>query len=350
MPIKFRCDKCRQFLGISRNLAGQIVDCPTCGRSTRVPSLDGTREPISNEAAPLKPDSSLLSALDQLADLGKRSKTQASDVTVADDKPHAIVVQPSEREVPVDPPPQALPKQSRERAPSAQSAINPSVLEELAETAPIESVVEPRNAMSAALIGGACLAGAALFVGGWFVGQRGFAESESGPKPEDQPTERSIPESVPVPVLSGVKGRVTYRKQESDCLPDRGSRVIIWPVGFGPAKPWKADGFRPGDPEPLTEAVRKKLQDAGGDLVVTAEDGTFRAALPTAGDFEILILSRFGGQGIDGQGITAAQSARLKVCFAEPRRLVGKAQFRLIRMKYRGQGQHLFDQVFEVLD
>ncbi|MBC8290234.1 MAG: hypothetical protein H8E37_07945 [Planctomycetes bacterium] len=69
MPIKFRCHHCRQFLGISRAQAGGIVDCPTCGRTIRVPDLDGTVSPLPRPG--LDPqDSKLAAALSELASIG----------------------------------------------------------------------------------------------------------------------------------------------------------------------------------------------------------------------------------------------------------------------------------------
>lgn len=69
MPIKFRCQHCRQFLGISRAQAGSIVDCPTCGRTIRVPALDGTVAPLPSPGLDPK-DSKLAAALDELASIG----------------------------------------------------------------------------------------------------------------------------------------------------------------------------------------------------------------------------------------------------------------------------------------
>ena len=68
MPIKFRCPHCEQFLGISRSRAGAVTDCPMCGRSIRVPLLDGSVEPLEDPQLNLQ-DRGLASALDKLAAL-----------------------------------------------------------------------------------------------------------------------------------------------------------------------------------------------------------------------------------------------------------------------------------------
>lgn len=66
MPIKFRCQHCRQFLGISRAKAGEVFDCPTCGWTLRVPELDGTIKPLPGPGLDMG-DSKLAQALDELA-------------------------------------------------------------------------------------------------------------------------------------------------------------------------------------------------------------------------------------------------------------------------------------------
>jgi hypothetical protein len=69
MPIKFRCQHCDQLMGISHSKAGEIVDCPTCGLSVRVPGLDGQIAPIPQPRLNLK-DADLTNALDELAGIG----------------------------------------------------------------------------------------------------------------------------------------------------------------------------------------------------------------------------------------------------------------------------------------
>lgn len=40
MPIRFRCEHCKQLLGIARRKAGSHVNCPTCQRQVLVPAQD----------------------------------------------------------------------------------------------------------------------------------------------------------------------------------------------------------------------------------------------------------------------------------------------------------------------
>lgn len=58
MPIKFRCQHCQQFLGISRGQAGGITDCPACGRMIRIPDLDGRTRPLPEDLPESKPAAS----------------------------------------------------------------------------------------------------------------------------------------------------------------------------------------------------------------------------------------------------------------------------------------------------
>lgn len=53
MPIRFRCGKCNQLLGISRRKAGTVVRCPTCATEVVVPNPEaGSLPGPEDEQAP----------------------------------------------------------------------------------------------------------------------------------------------------------------------------------------------------------------------------------------------------------------------------------------------------------
>ncbi len=43
MPIRFRCEHCKQLMSITRKKAGLLTQCPKCGEETRVPELHETK-------------------------------------------------------------------------------------------------------------------------------------------------------------------------------------------------------------------------------------------------------------------------------------------------------------------
>lgn len=361
MPIKFRCQSCRQFLGISRSKAGQIVDCPTCGRATRVPNLDGSREPVPSRPELDSADSSLMSALDQLAELGRdapRPEARPDTAATASAEAHVeahesaepIALQPL-APVEVVEPPQTEPGLPG-TAPRDATEDSADVLQKLAATASgeadqpaVDGPATPAALLIGALVGGLGLA----FAAGWWFGGQQSAQPERQPVAEKGKADQQVGSGVPA-AIDGIAGRVTYRRAESPCVADRGSRVIAWPVEGGDGPLLDSDGFRAGDPEQSTADATKKLKEAGGVMAIVDKDGLFQAPLPSGGDYEVLVLSRFGGRLADDAGMSPAHLARLKTRFSDPLRLVGRTQFRLFRLKYRGEGQQLLDHVFEVAD
>ena len=46
-PIKFRCFRCNQLLGVSRTKAGEVVSCPKCAAELIVPELEEVAQQLS---------------------------------------------------------------------------------------------------------------------------------------------------------------------------------------------------------------------------------------------------------------------------------------------------------------
>ena len=139
MPIKFRCAHCRQFLGIADSQAGEIVDCPTCGRSVRVPRSDGSVEPLP-ELRLNTGDRQLNAALQELAAIDPAAivplEESASDFIAEQIRsPHDADLQPVDA-VAVD-------THSTQCAVSAEAIARPSVKPiDLTENSSAESLTE----------------------------------------------------------------------------------------------------------------------------------------------------------------------------------------------------------------
>ena len=133
MPIKFRCTKCKQFLGISREKAGAVVDCPTCGRTIRVPSLDGSVAPVPEPKLEVD-DPRLSEALDELAALGSGVENKPKESTSLPTTDSESAVQSS---VPSADPPAA--EAARQTAAVTDRVEPPSVEESRSNSQPVDS-------------------------------------------------------------------------------------------------------------------------------------------------------------------------------------------------------------------
>ncbi len=146
MPIKFRCQYCRQMLGISRTRAGALVDCPRCGRSLRVPQIDGAETQAGTATDPVGMqrgrDVDLIDALQSLAELSQDlfpaavanagAANAASDLLSTDVQSEShdsdrlrIVPLTNVRETPVNEPPSIESGQAPESAVPSPTGLRP---------------------------------------------------------------------------------------------------------------------------------------------------------------------------------------------------------------------------------
>lgn len=49
MPIRWRCEHCKQLIGIARRKAGAVVHCPTCAQALVVPTPEDDSPPAAEE-------------------------------------------------------------------------------------------------------------------------------------------------------------------------------------------------------------------------------------------------------------------------------------------------------------
>ena len=372
MPIKFRCQHCRQFLGISRDQAGTVTDCPTCGRTIRIPHLDGSVDPLPNPELDLG-DSHLASALDKLAGI-EEGAGQASDFEdetrpVPDKTPKKVVaerlhVSPAVVEVTPEVVPAA---ESSQEAPAQvvvtdekKKASRPSTpppvpdlspLDELARQAP-PAVLRSTSRDSVArrvIIGVIALT---LLAVGFTAGRLSAPGVSSEPDVEqssDHEVNR-IPEAGgPVPKVHedalALTGRITYVSASGDTHPDSGARVLVLPSERSGSSKLPIDGFRSGAEASDVELARVLAQSAGGGFDFADADGQFQITLAKAGEYQVLMMSRYQPRE-DTTPLTPDVRQLLEKYFDRPDQLLGQTEFHVSSFRYRGEGSAPRDYTF----
>lgn len=368
MPIKFRCPHCRQFLGISRSKAGALTDCPTCGRTIRIPDLDGTVKPVPGPALNLG-DSELAGALDALARLdapaeGKappRGETGPPPISVKAIDIQELEPVPVAEPVEVEP---ALPAEpaasSRSHAgPHAAGTVKPSAdaLDELIRLDPAAAVGESASRrtvskMSALLVivVGIFVFGIGVITGRLTAPSAGPDKPTSlagGPSPEEQASSTPADEIPPEPDgerIPALSGRLTYASQ-SGVEPDRGARVIVFPKERQGTARLPVVGFRAGA-DPADQALaRTSIRALGGDYATADEEGRYTVRLGAAGEYRVLFLSRF--QPRDESGfLEPALQETLASYFDRPAALIGPVAYEFTEFTFRGDAAVPQDHVF----
>ena len=355
LPIKFRCNYCRQFLGISRAQAGGVVDCPTCGRSIRVPLLDGTVQPMLVPELN-REDSHLSRALDELARLVDApiptlvpSTTARSelDENEAENQIPQPLPEPIPIEVPLLPTPVIVrpPVDATLGTPNESSVANErSLLAELASLSNGASVDEPGENLAfpeprakgrrtnsttrsiptyVFLIFGVFLAG--------MLTERFLRVIESlSVKQAPAVAEQLVPNTE-----NGLTGRITFRSKEGDSQPDRGARVIVFPNRRTGNNKLSVAGFRPSDGPSDQQAASEAIKAVGGAVATVDERGSFRIPVE-AGSYRMLILSHF--QPRDASDSDPVLDKLLSEYFENPGELLGKVQHEFSALRIKGTG------------
>lgn len=379
MPIKFRCDHCRQFLGISHSKAGMLVDCPTCGRTIRVPDPEGKRLPLPDLKLNLK-DSKLANALDELARLsearpGPNEPESAVAVVEGDDAAARNVAAPLPPQVipapiPVEPLVVAkpIPLQTHDaRQPAAVASM-----QELAALASIPAVRDPaaeqpvvdvemalpvrqvigRSTWSWNVVSWIVVASWLGFIAGFLIGRgdRSAMQTAKDAEPaKGHPAANGAARNDPFADGSkavAVRGRITFVTEAGDRRPDRGARVLLLPEQRSGTAKLPVTGFRPADSEADGQIAAAALRALGGDVAIVDEAGDFAAAALKPGTYRVLALSHFQPRD-DRSPMDASLKALLESFFDKPEQLLGKCRYHLDDLKVSGQEPALWDFSFE---
>jgi hypothetical protein len=356
MPIKFRCPHCRQFLGISPSKAGELTDCPACGRTVRVPNLDGTVAPLPGTRIDPR-DSQLAEALSALSQIGlpatREAATSAAVVAPAAVAAPPRSVTPAAVAMPVQPP---LPAERVAPAPAAPSSHD-VVPELLFDPEPAgEEPMRPRRQRQRTnelQIAAAVLAAVAVFLAGFFTG-RGIERSKEGAAVNPAPQPQLAVPAVPVPtpaaespqapvaaaaVIKGVAGTVTWQTADGQSRGDGGARILAFPVKRPVSPPLAVAGFRAGTVPTERERAISAIRTAGGDYAIADNAGRFSLQL-AAGRYDVLFLSRHQSRD-SAESLDSSVSDLLTAYFDQPSGLVGSVAVTLVPAEFDGTSLRL---------
>ncbi len=314
MPIKFRCKHCHQLLGISRSRASALVDCPQCGRSLRVPELDGRTRRIPDPESAVKTDAALLSALSELSVLDQEEPIPAAERPVpatgqgTADAAHKVVsLEPLAMSEPIDieishanvreadiesDEPIALAESLNELAAFEQQntdgPVSADVLRDIREV----SGGQPR--MNGPLLSGAAMLLLGICVG-WWVGH-GSADSTGSadaPLAALPPPEMDAPVNIR-PVGDGIRvqGTIEYQDASGRMLPDSGAIALLLPVDRQGTIKLNARSLKRPAGNPDLAATVAALSALGGAVGLADEDGTYQLTSSQAVDCALIVVSR----------------------------------------------------------
>lgn len=352
MPIKFRCPHCAQFLGISRSKAGSVTDCPTCGRSIRIPKLDGTVDPLPLPKMNSE-DADLARALDQLASLAVAVPQDAIGQLPIPDRVAPVAM----TEVP---PAELIPARSssgtheevvngaelsvRHRAEhQTQSELDPLAELTRKPAPPISSMASQRRCSRwiTLISGGVCM-GLGVLVGRVSAPSSAeVAENASEQTPVDR-SHTGVPHAqgsggFPLvadrssTALARLEGRVTYVHSSGEVRPDQGARVLVVPAHRMGTIKLPAGCFRSGAEEADFKLAQAAIRSLGGDYVVVDAQGAYVSRLLQGGRYHLLLVSHYQGRNA-GTTENLAAIAALNDWLDQPRIFFGQTQSAIVEI------------------
>lgn len=301
MPIKFRCSHCKQFLGISRSKAGNLTDCPTCGRTIRVPSLDGTVAPLPEPKLNLD-DTELRDALGALAMLNQQSEPgvdenfEIGSARFHASPEHPEVVENAQVEI-VEPIAEPLAAVTAE---NLDEVADPASLADLANSEYAVPIIERESAQSdiknsyfwfsfTGLLG--VVVGTLI---GLSVQQKEQAKSPELTKGQVEIEEvPQVDEQVEQEPRLNLTGTITYLSAAGEERPDRGARIVLLPTKKIGQSLLPVDGLQVGATPIDLELLQQSIDILGGSLVLADEEGNYEITMQQPGDYTLLIISKF---------------------------------------------------------
>ncbi len=345
-----------------------------CGKSIRVPNLDGRIKPIPSPELDLD-DSQLVEALGELADIG--TSPSPAEVTsppqVAETRDATVIVPAAEPVVPLEAvPPQAVPPQAvvvaapHDADTIIQSGADDGTvidgedpLRALAAESPRRLLAETRprrsaNNQSAWIMGMAGAVFIGLLAAIWFRGGNdtqppaleAAADKPSPPAdsngdliaavgPADGATAAAT--STAEASSAAVAGQVTYVSDGGETLPDSGARILLLPKSKPGTVKLDVAGCLAGAEPVDADVARAAMRALGGDVAMAGEDGRYQLSVPAAGDYHLLVISRHRAAD-SASPVGPSLQTTLSAYFFRPASLLGSLSFRFEELHSSGQG------------
>jgi hypothetical protein len=398
MPIKFRCQHCRQFLGISRAQASCVVDCPTCGRTIRVPDLDGRVKALPKPKIDAQ-DSALVKALDAVAAIGSSNAEEIvdddsdfeehSEERLSPDKYEieAIELEPLPAPEPVELDPVSEPSRpnkpadghwkstaapgedwkqlmaaaqlgegEQEDTEKASAAVEQELARDNQAPAQIHRPIptdqgQPAPRLNATTMFAMIGVAAMIFAGGFWLGRITTVEgpattSNKNNGDSTNPAGDNAGNDVEFDDLeTAIRGRITYRAEGGQRLPDREARVIVLPADWEGAGKLPSAGFQNGAAIQDRRIAIAAIREMGGDFCMTDEEGAFSIKLKSSGQFQVLVLSNSLSREAGDDDDTVEQLAAKY--FDRSSQLLGRIKYHVEKVRYSGDGTEPFDHSFQ---
>lgn len=338
-----------------------MVDCPTCGRTLRVPSLDGNVAPLPE---PRLDVNELAGALDELAKIGEeRAGSDSGDVSAAVVQKPVVVKElaplPKPEPISIDtpPPPVAVDVSANQRRSKPAPLSAPVVARSESATSLGKTAAAPSfsaSLKSAPVLGTIAVTGLLTFALGWLIGGMGGSEpAESPPNAGDGKATAVAPKPELRPVYhpshwkAAIRGRITYRTPEGSNKPDEGARIIVLPKQRAGQSKLPVTGFWSGANEADFRVAVAGLRELGGDAALADAEGKFEIALPpSAGSFHLIAISRYNANEFDTT-IPASTRAVLAQYFDRPDALIRRLRFEHSPVRFSGDTVETWDHTFK---
>jgi hypothetical protein len=410
MPIKFRCQHCKQLLGIAHTKAGSLVDCPTCGRTLRVPNLDGSIDPepalgmdladhdlrraldelgqIGKSAAPAPPDDPMAkmtvekpvtpavreiisnreaigSGTLRTDDEDRRIPSKSSSLAARSQHPdelqrvghrQAVALEPLPALAPVEPPQNPRGVRQRPMSTAAVPDASPDqILLDLSLDVPLaarrssRNKLEPSPGLRSVSLGVAIGISSFCLVLGLAIGfgiGRMWSSKSTAAEHRAAATSADRESTALDDDAPRFNGQLSYRNPQGKREPDAGARILAIPIDRPLDSKLPSVGFRPADDETSRAVAKKALLEMGGAEATADSHGRYVLDLSVPGTVHLIVLSRFQGRKPDAAWPKAAEKT-LQALFVRPEQLIGGLAFHVETVEHNKTGPMVWDHIFE---